>query len=241
MTTIVIDLLQYCENKFQLLISVIIPTYNEQEMIVRLLNAVSNEIGGELEVIVVDGGSRDKTIELVHKFKKVKLVNSEKGRALQFNNGAKESKGNILFFIHADSQLPHHWKEQIHQTFKNREWLAGTFYLKFDKEGLMYRLYSRLSKIRSSLCTYGDQGLFVKKVVFDALGGYSALPIMEDYDIIKRLKKHGKMIKLDTPITTSSRRFSKNGVVFQQLKNVLTVLFYKANVNPYQLAKWYNK
>lgn len=223
------------------MISIIIPTYNEQDKIGHLLQTIANKIGEELEVVVSDGGSTDRTTDIVNGFEKVKLVKSEKGRALQFNNGVKESKGNILFFIHADSELPNQWENKIQNALAQKKCIAGTFYVRFDKEGLMYRLYTRLSKIEKSIFTYGDQGLFVKQEEFNKINGYPLLPIMEDYEIIKSLKKQGMVSKLDTPIITSSRKFVKNGVIFQQLKNIVIVLLYSIGVRPLLLAKWYAK
>ena len=223
------------------MISVIIPTLNEQDKISTLLSSLSSDINESYEVIVVDGGSEDDTIERIHNFPKVILVNAEKGRAIQFNQGAERSKGDVLFFIHADSKLPSLWKEQIEEVLDHRKKIGGTFYLKFDKEGFWYRLYSRLSKINNALCTYGDQGLFVRRVDFEKIGGYPTISIMEDYEILNQLRKKGRVIKLDSPIITSARKFSKNGVVLQQLKNMAIVLMYILGVRPTRLAKWYNR
>ncbi len=221
------------------MISIIIPSYNEQDHIGALLHSIMDNIENDIEVIVVDGGSSDRTIEVVNEFPKVRLINSEKGRATQLNNGAKESKGDILFFVHADSILPDQWREHILKLFDKQQYIAGTFYLKFDKDGFWYRLYSRFSKIKHALFTFGDQGLFVKKADFDKVGGYPLLPIMEDYQILIHLQRLGKIAKLNSPMTTSSRKFSKNGVVFQETKNVIIVLLYLVGVKPERLAKWY--
>ncbi len=223
------------------MISIIIPTYNEQDYIASLLTSILEDIGEDVEVIVVDGGSTDRTVEIVKGYENVKLAQSEKGRAVQMNNGARMSKGEVLFFVHADSKLPELWKEKISQAIHNRRYIAGTFYLKFDITGFWYGLYSRLSRERGLLFTYGDQGLFVERGVYDQIGGYPTLPIMEDYEILNRLKKVGKITKLDAPIITSSRKFSKNGVVLQQLKNIMIVFLYKIGTKPERLARWYNK
>jgi len=222
-------------------ISVIIPTLNEQDYIGSLLDSLSNEFVDKVEIIVVDGGSSDGTTEIVSHYQEVMLIASEEGRAIQFNFGAQHSKGEILFFIHADSQLPDRWREQIMDIVNQGNCVAGTFYLKFDKEGFWYHLYSRLSRINGSIFTYGDQGLFVRKTEFMEIGGYPSLPIMEDYEILFRMRKVGHVTKLDSPITTSARKFSKNGVVLQQLKNITTVIMYIVGVSPSRLVKWYNR
>lgn len=221
------------------MISIIIPTYNEQDNIVNLLQAISGNLGKYIEVIVVDGGSSDETVSRVADFEHVKLITSEKGRAVQMNRGAKVSTRGVLFFLHADCKLPENWYEAISTAIEEERYVAGSFYLKFDKSGFWYRLYSRLSKIRYALFTYGDQGLFVSKQVFDKIGRYPEIPIMEDYEIMVRLKKEGQIVKLDMPMTTSARKFSKNGVLLQQLKNVMIVLFYSCGISPSRLARWY--
>jgi len=222
------------------MISVIIPTLNEQDKIGILLGSLLGSIDRSLEVIVVDGGSDDGTLEKIHKFPKIILVKGEKGRANQFNEGARQSNGDILFFVHADSKLPNLWKEQIEAVMDNRKYIGGTFYLKFDKEGFWYHLYSRMSQINNSLCTFGDQGLFVRRTDFEKIGKYPPIPIMEDYEILYRMRQIGKLTKLDSPIITSARKFTKNGAVLQQFKNVLIVILYKIGVRPSKLAKWYN-
>jgi rSAM/selenodomain-associated transferase 2 len=221
-------------------ISVIIPTYNEQERIASLLEAIYQDIGDQLEVVVVDGGSQDNTVAIVIQKPHVRLIKSSRGRAVQMNNGAKNSKGDILFFLHADSQLPVDWIGYIQMGIEDPKCVAGTFQLKFDQAGFWYDLYSQMSRLKSPLFTYGDQGLFVRKTIFDETGGFEKLPIMEDYEILRRLGRMGRLVKLDAVITTSSRKFVKNGVIFQQLKNITIVILYLLGVNPKHLAKWYS-
>lgn len=221
------------------MISIIIPTYNEQDYIASLLTSISGNIGAEIEVIVVDGGSEDRTITIVEEFKLVKLIHSKKGRAIQMNRGAQISKGDILFFIHADSQLSNLWQEKILKALKDETYVAGSFHLQFDNSGFWYRLYGSLSKFKIRLFTYGDQGLFVHKSAFDQVSGYPILPIMEDYEILSRLNKIGKITKLDVAIITSTRKFVKNGVVLQQFKNVIIVTLYIIGISPRFLARWY--
>jgi rSAM/selenodomain-associated transferase 2 len=221
------------------LISIIIPTFNEQDNIVNLLQSIYNGIAQDLEVIVVDGGSADQTVDRVAGYKQVKLIKSDKCRAIQMNTGARLSTYDVLFFVHADSQLPPGWFTSISNAIAYDDCVAGSFYLKFNKDGFWYRLYSRLSKIQHPLFTFGDQGLFVSKHTFEQVGGYPEIPILEDYELITRLNKQGPVVKLPTALTTSSRKFSKNGVVIQQLKNVAIVLCYLAGVSPARLANWY--
>ncbi|MGB0523378.1 MAG: TIGR04283 family arsenosugar biosynthesis glycosyltransferase [Flammeovirgaceae bacterium] len=221
------------------MISVIIPTYNEQQHIEQLLSSLTTAIGLALEVIVVDGGSTDRTVEMVSHFRQVALVHAPKGRALQMNAGAEKSKGEILFFLHADSSLPQHWESEILTALSDDACVAGSFYLKFNRNGFWYRLYSWFSRFKSSIFTYGDQGLFIWADVFNRVGKYPELPILEDYEILRSIKKVGKVTKLNVAITTSARKFIHNGVVLQQLKNLSILCLYRLGVTPKLLAKWY--
>ena len=238
-TVEVVDLLHNHEILFIQVISIIIPTYNEQENIKRLLDYLVEFRKDDIELIVVDGGSSDLTVKTVGEYDNVRLIHSQKGRAIQMNAGWKASSGEYLFFLHADSTLPKGWYSAIQLAFRITNCVAGSFYLQFDINGFWFRLYSGLSKIKSPLVTFGDQGLFVKRAVFEQLDGFRELPILEDYDMIKRLRSMGKVIKLDLPMITSARKFQKNGVIYQQLKNISIVLLYKIGISSKRLAGWY--
>ena len=222
------------------MVSVIIPTLNEEKTIAETLKTVLTQ-KGDYEVIVVDGGSTDKTERVVRQFQPVKFLKCQKGRACQMNYGAKWSEGDILFFLHADTLLTDNAIPAITEILEKEEITGGSFYLKFDKSTFLYTLYSNFSKINSPLFTYGDQGLFLRKAVFMKINGFKAIPIMEDLEIQERLRKEGRFFKIKQPVVTSARRFVKNGVIKQQLLNILLVLLFKMGVPTNTLKSFYYK
>ena len=187
----------------------------------------------------MDGGSVDRTCEVVRSFEGVQLLHSPKGRALQMNLGASKASGEILWFLHADTVPPADFLSQIRQSMDSRDTSAGCFYLKFDEDHPVLRLYSKFSRINHTLFTYGDQAIFVKRSVFREIGGYESLPIMEDLEIQKRLKRKGKFAKIDAAVITSARKFTREGIIWNQVKNIILVLLYLMGVSPRKLARHY--
>ena len=223
-------------QKIKKKISVIIPVLNEEETITWLLQDLAlQEV--DHEIIVVDGGSTDQTLTVLQRFD-VRVIRSEQGRANQMNVGASMAGGDILWFLHADSRVYKNSMEKIIETCEKGH-QAGTFYLKFDKKGFWYSFYSKMSQINWSIFTYGDQGIFMTKELFISLKGYRSIPIMEDLDLVLRIKRKSKMEKLNLPVITSARRFEKNGVVWQELKNVVLVLLYLIGISPFFLKRYY--
>lgn len=215
----------------------VIPTLNEEQTIGNLLNDLS-VVSDSIEVIIVDGGSQDLTLEIAKSFLDIKIILSTPGRAKQMNKGARQANGEYVWFVHSDSRLNAINLEQLLHQIKQSA-CSGSCYLEFDKSGFWYRLYSRFSRINWSIFTYGDQGIFVKKSVFFGVGGYRQIPIMEDIDIVRRIKRRCTFKKLNLPIVTSSRRFEKNGVVWQEIKNIALVFLYLLGVSPYFLKRFY--
>lgn len=215
----------------------IIPTLNEESFIGALLSLL-RKCPEVHEIIVCDGGSRDGTKDEVMRYDDVVWVNASKGRASQMNAGADVASGNILLFLHADSICNSEGIGRIKTTLSD-ELSAGSFYLNFDVQGFWYNLYSAISKCSWTIFTYGDQGLFIRKSFFDRIGGFRNIPIMEDIDMIRRIKQKGVFKKIDFPITTRARRFKKHGVVLQQLKNTILVLLYYFGVSPKWLSRFY--
>lgn len=218
-------------------ISVVIPTLNEEKYIGQLLEQLQ-ACALVNEMIISDGGSSDGTSQIAKSYSKVKLIQSERGRAVQMNNGAKVAKNEVLLFLHADSHLTKDGLNAIISSLKNGA-EAGSFYLKFDINSFWLNLYSRMSRYNLSVFTYGDQGLFIKRELYNKIGGFKPLPIMEDLDIVRRAKRHGVFKKVNEPITTCARRFEKNGVVRQQVANIIMVSLYYCGVSPERLSKYY--
>ncbi len=219
-------------------ISVIIPALNEEHYIAQTLSQLQS-LRGNFEVIVVDGGSADATMAIVAGFKDVKLISSPKGRAVQMNKGAALAKGDILLFLHADTILPHNAYAAVAKHMEKSGNIGGSFYLKMDKEHPLLQFFSWCSKLSFEFLTYGDQGIFVRKTVFHAIGGYNPLPFMEDVEIQKRLRRVGKFKKINAAVTTSARRFEKRGTLKQMFLDVLLVAAYKVGVTPQRLKRFY--
>lgn len=219
-------------------ISIVIPCLNERDYLGQTLRHVLN-LSGDFEIIVVDGGSTDGTPDIVRHFSKAKLTTSAKGRSLQMNHGSKLATGEILLFLHADTLLPENAYTSIIDIFKDREVVAGSFYLKLDENYWIMNNYSKMSKWNYSFLTYGDHGIFVKKTVFESIGGYKPFPFMEDVEIQGRLKKAGKFKKLNSAVLTSARRFRKNGFFKQLTLDLYLIFLFKIGASPVWLKRFY--
>lgn len=220
------------------MISVIIPTLNEvgiiQETIVNLL-----EQPDDFEVIIADGGSLDGTMELLDNFPSIKKVTSPPGRGNQMNAGARAAQGDVLFFLHADSLPPPEAFQSIGQALRDPGVIGGSFYLEFDDSRIFFKILSRFSRINHLLCTYGDQGLFLRAETFKAMGGFRNLPVMEDAEMQRRLRAAGRFVKIPRAIITSARRYRKKGPWRQHLQTSLIVMGYHLGVDPRFLARFY--
>ena len=219
-------------------ISVIIPALNEGEYIEKTLKHLFS-LEGKFEIIVVDGGSRDNTVEIVQRYNEVTLKFSEKGRSLQMNQGAEAAGGEVLLFLHADTFLPQNAYTAIRKVFESDKAVAGSFFLIFDDSHWFSKVYSRFSRLNLAFFTYGDHGIFIKKEIFQRIGGYKEIPFMEDVEIQNRIKSAGKFKKLNSGVITSSRRFLKNGTMKQFFTDLLLILLFKAGVSPYWLKNFY--
>lgn len=219
-------------------LSVIIPCLNEDK---RLLDCIrSAQRLNPFEVIVVDGGSRDRTVELAER-EGARVIKTSRGRGIQLQEGASASKGEILLFLHADSVI----KEEIDLKAYIRDgFIGGFFRLRFDDPSLSFRLIEFFANMRSRLfkLPYGDQAIFVKKEVFQKIGGFRPYPFLEDIDLVLRLRKMGKLISLDIPVVVSPRRL-KRGFPFSpillSIRNVIIVLLYILGISPFKLIKLY--
>lgn len=219
-------------------LSVIIPCLNEEK---RLLDCIrSAQRLNPFEVIVVDGGSRDRTVELAER-EGARVIKTSRGRGIQLQEGASASKGEILLFLHADSVI----KEDIDLKAYIRDgFIGGFFRLRFDDPSLSFRLIEFFANMRSRLfkLPYGDQAIFVKKEVFQKIGGFRPYPFLEDIDLVLRLRKMGKLISLDIPVVVSPRRL-KRGFPFSpillSIRNVIIVLLYILGISPFKLIKLY--
>lgn len=221
------------------MISIIIPTLNETKTIGPCLFRLMAQTEPH-EIVVVDGSSHDETLNIVNKFPGIKKISCRKrGRGIQMNQGVAATTGKHLLFLHADTFLPLDGLKIIKTLLAQANTTAGSFSLRFDHPHPLLVLYGRLSRINHILFTYGDQGLFMKRKVFESIGGFTEIPLMEDVDIQKRLRKVGRFVKVKTPVTTSARRFLSKGIIRQQLLNIGLVLLYHAGVSPEKLERYY--
>lgn len=222
------------------MVSIIIPVLNEERNIEKLLIQI-NELKGHKEVIVVDGGSKDKTVEIA--LKHAKVIQSEKGRANQMNKGACTAQGDILWFVHSDSIVDSKSLDKIEETIKSG-YIGGGFSLYFyDYTSVFMKFVSTTSnwRARSIGLFFGDQGIFVTKEIFDLIGRYPRIEIMEDWELSKRLRKTGRMKMLRDPIGTSARRFKNGGPLRTLLLMHKIKILHVLGVSSSKLIKLYRE
>lgn len=221
------------------MISIIIPVLNESRTIGSCLLRLRKQIEHH-EIVVVDGGSNDDTLNIIKAFSDVKWLISPPGRGNQMNKGAEAAKGDLFLFLHADTYLPPGGLAGI-ETLMSREGIvAGSFSLSFDKPNSLLKLYALFSRINHLLFTYGDQGLFMTRSIFELIGGFQEIPIMEDVEIQNRLRKMGRFVKIRQPVVTSARRFFTNGILKQQFLNIGLVCLYHLGISPFWLKRFYD-
>ncbi|MEP1059493.1 TIGR04283 family arsenosugar biosynthesis glycosyltransferase [Stenomitos frigidus] len=221
-----------------LTISIIIPTLNEAENLVQTLKTVQDN--NSMEVIVVDGGSWDDTVRIA-KSLNVRVISSTAKRSDQMNLGAALAKGDILLFLHADTHLPLRFEHWILQTLAKPNIIAGAFELKINSTVPALRWVEWGVKLRSHLfqMPYGDQAIFLRASIFQELGGFPDLPIMEDFELMRRLKQRGRIKIAPAAVITSNRRWKKLGVCRTTLINQLIIVGYLLGISPERLLKWY--
>ena len=229
-------------------ISVIIPTLNEERAVMATL-AHTAALGFD-ELIVVDGGSTDKTPSLVNSYRlsaqsstlsPIQWITSPPGRARQMNEGAKAGRGETLLFLHADTQLPDDAKAIIDTTLADRQVVGGRFDVQFDRPSMRGTIISKMMNWRSKLSglATGDQALFVRRSIFEQMGGFADMPLMEDIEFSRRLKRKGATAALTATVTTSFRRWEQQGPLRTILRMWVLRFLYWVGVSPHTLSRWY--
>jgi rSAM/selenodomain-associated transferase 2 len=219
-------------------VSIIVPTLNEEAHIVENIRNLQ-QLSGEKEIIIVDGGSTDQTIRLVSA-QNVRVLEASQGRGPQMHAGALASVGDVLWFVHADTIPSLHALEDIENSLKKDSVVGGNFGLIFDGPS---RAAKRLTAIYPllrilGLC-YGDSGIFLRREVYFQIGGFGPLPLFEDLDLLRRLRRVGKFIHLNSRIVASSRRFEQRNFALVWLHWSTLQLLYWCGVSPNLLARWY--
>lgn len=224
-------------------ISVIIPTFNEETTLARTL-AHTSTLGMD-EVIVADGGSTDRTIPMAKAFcarvPNARLIMAPHGRARQMNEGVKPSRGEILLFLHADTQLPSTARQDIEAAMQIGQVVGGRFDVEFDRRTFWSTVISTMMNWRSrwSGIATGDQAIFVRRQVFEQLGGFADIPLMEDIDFSRRLKRMGQTAPLRSRVVTSYRRWETHGPIRTILLMWTLRFLYWTGVSPHRLKTFY--
>lgn len=222
--------------------SVIIPVHCEPALINNTIGAVRLQRGGDVaEIIVVDGEPGGNTIAVIRDGGVKKLL-SEKGRGVQQNRGAEIATGDLLIFLHADTVLPPAAFERIAEAMREEGCGGGAFDLRIDSPRGAFRIIETVANLRSRMTRipYGDQAIFIRADLFRTLGGFREIPIMEDVELMRRVKRRGERIAiLRERVVTSARRWEKEGLLFGTLRNWSLVLLYLCGVEPERLARFY--
>ena len=218
------------------------PAFHERDRINGLIeHARRLDSGNDVEIIVVDGAPEKDTLGAIHSNNVIK-ISSEEGRARQMNAGASVASGEILIFLHADTELPPDALEKIGLLMERGDYVGGAFDLGIRSDKFIFKLIAILSSLRSRLSKipFGDQAIFIRREFFKKIGGYKEIPLMEDVELMKRIKKSGNRIRiLYDRVMTSPRRWEREGVIYCTLRNWMLQMLFSLGVSPYQLIRFY--
>ena len=218
-------------------ISVIIPTLNEEANLDRALTATRRAFP-DSEMIVTDGGSADATLAIAQTHG-VRTVVGPAGRGIQLVAGAAAARGELLFFLHADTLPPEDAGALLARWFARPEVRIGTFRLSFDAAGPFLRACTWCTRIDSMFTRFGDQGIASRRDLYDDLGGFAAWPLFEDVELLRRARRVTRVWSFPASVTTSARRFRARGPLRQQWLNARLLLRFLAGTPPHQLAAEY--
>nr|MBF0222777.1 TIGR04283 family arsenosugar biosynthesis glycosyltransferase [Desulfobulbaceae bacterium] len=217
-------------------ISVIIPCRNEEANIAKAIQSAAPEA---FEIIVVDSGN-DSSARIASQLG-CNVLTAPPGRASQMNAGATAASGEILLFLHSDTVLPTGYSVQINKILRHPNCACGAFQLHINQSGLAIRLIELCTNIRAKLFSmpYGDQAIFIHKSLFDSVGGYRDVPFLEDVLLIKTMQRRGTITLAKQKVTTSGRRWQRDGVLKTTLTNRLIMLGFLLGASPERLQHCY--
>ena len=224
-------------------ISVVIPVFHEEDLINNALDTLYGlAFDGRLEIIVADGDPEESTLKAIRD-PRVKKIPSEKGRGKQLNTGAHLASGDILLFLHTDTELPPDGLTRMRAVMREHGCVGGSFDLGIGSDRPCFRLIERAASLRSRITRmpYGDQAIFLRRDYFVGLGGFRELPLMEDVDLMRRVRQSGGKIRIiSEKVKTSARRWEGEGVLYCTLRNWMLTLLYLFGVSPRRLARFYH-
>lgn len=219
-------------------ITIVIPALNEEKYIEQTIRSAQNS--KHVEILVVDGGSTDKTIDKAIKAG-ARVIHSTSGRAKQLNCGAQQAKAEFIIFLHADTKLPANYAESVQSTLYNKKYIAGAFKLSLSSKKKGMNFIAKVANWRAQIFQfpYGDQALFMKSTHFKEMKGFAEIPIMEDFELVCRLRKIGKIKICEKKVITSARRWEKKGIIMTTLINQMMVIGYLLRIPLPNLAEFY--
>ncbi|HUX28850.1 MAG TPA: TIGR04283 family arsenosugar biosynthesis glycosyltransferase [Terracidiphilus sp.] len=226
------------------MVSIVIPAYNEESSILAVLEQLKH-VRGRFEVLVADGSSTDRTRELVLQAaaaypNPLRLVESVRNRALQSNTAAQQACGDSFLFLHADILVPPDAVESIERSLQNPSVIGGNFQIVFEGDSAVERFFTWCYRVRRPFgIYYGDSGLFVRRQVFERLGGFRPIPIMDDYEFVRRMERAGRTVCLNPPLQVSDRRWRVQGLFPTLFSWVWIQTLYSLGVPAERLARWY--
>ncbi len=225
-------------------ISIIIPVYRESGVINDLKAHVRRlDPQGQSEIIVVDGHPDRDTIDAI-RTSGVTTLGSSKGRARQMNAGAGVARGSVLLFLHADTYLPENALTRILSVLADKQLVGGAFDLAFATRSRAARFLARVEswRARVSRIPFGDQAIFLRKTYFDSIGGFADIPILEDVEIMRRIKRRReRIVILDERVTTSARRLDHEGLFYCVVRGGCLLLLFSLGVPPERLKRFYKE
>ena len=235
-------------------IAVVIPALEESEQIAGAIEtAQAAGISGgdrgptragrvEIEVVVVDGCSLDATASLARRAG-ARVLFAEGGRARQLEAGWRDVDADVVLFLHADTRLSGDWVGSVVDAMQNASVAGGAFRLRFDASGRGLRLLEWFVRIRVAVLAlpYGDQAIFVRRSVLEAMGGLPQVPLMEDLDLVQAMKRYGRVLAIPLPVTTSARRYLDHGFGRTVFRHVVALVAWRVGWNRARVAAWYNQ